>query len=115
MVDIISLPLFLKGFCNDHRLGKFSRGCLSFHKISFGGRVRFFFLVGSFSLTELSLDDNMLRGSVPIGLGPVMLLNAKGNALAGSIPAVVEHLSNLACILLSANRLTACIPATLGP
>ena len=73
-----------------------------------------FFPAGVSTLTELTLNENMIRGSVPTGLSPVMTFNARGNALTGSIPAAVGCLASLICVFLSANRLTGCIPATLG-
>ncbi len=68
-------------------------------------------------VTELSLDNNALTGSIPAELGNLAnleWLNLSSNGLTGSIPTELGNLANLQTLSLSSNGLTGSIPAELG-
>ena len=68
-------------------------------------------------VTELSLPDNNLTGTLPPELGDLTQLRRlvlDANQLAGSIPPALGRLSQLTMLDLSRNRLTGTIPPELG-
>ena len=75
-------------------------------RVDDGGRV-----------TELYLQKNDLKGSIPAELGALAHLKTlwlRGNGLAGAIPPELGRLANLENLSLHNNRLTGTIPGELG-
>jgi len=69
------------------------------------------------SLTSLNLRSNQLTGSIPSNIGNLLnldLLYLWGNQLTGSIPPELGNLTNLRFLHLSGNQLTGSIPSELG-
>ena len=68
-------------------------------------------------VTQLSLEDNQLSGSIPSSLGNLSNLEYLAlpvNQLSGSIPSSLGNLSNLEFLALSVNPLSGSIPSSLG-
>ena len=68
-------------------------------------------------VTELNLEDNNLRGTLPPGLAQLTNLsnlNLSTNQLTGAIPPELGQLTNLSGLNLSGNPLTGAIPPELG-
>ena len=67
-------------------------------------------------VTELSLWDNRLRGSIPSELGNLANLELLGlwdNQLSGSIPSELGNLDNLQGLSLRDNQFSGCVPVKL--
>ncbi|MGB0383616.1 MAG: clostripain-related cysteine peptidase [Ardenticatenaceae bacterium] len=68
-------------------------------------------------ISELSMHNNQLSGSIPPELGNLANLthlNLRSNELSGSIPAELGNLANLTSLWLYNNQLSGSIPAQLG-
>jgi len=68
-------------------------------------------------ITELTLEENGLSGSIPPdvgGLAKLTRLDLGDNRLSGSIPAELGRLANLGTLWLASNELTGPIPPSLG-
>ena len=68
-------------------------------------------------VTQLSLEDNQLSGSIPSSLGNLSnleYLSLAVNQLSGSIPSSLGNLSNLEYLALAVNPLSGSIPSSLG-
>lgn len=68
-------------------------------------------------VTELSLENNNLTGSLPAGLGNLAELRRlvlNGNSLSGRIPSELGNLANLTMLNLRGNALDGSIPSQLG-
>ncbi len=68
-------------------------------------------------VTELSLNDNNLQGTIPVELGQLnnlTKLNLSSNQLTGNLPKDLEQLNNLAELNLSKNQISGNIPTELG-
>ncbi|KAI3853512.1 hypothetical protein MKX03_017243 [Papaver bracteatum] len=68
-------------------------------------------------LTNLYLDENLLTGSIPPGIGSLRnlgRLNFRKNKFSGSIPSSFGNLSRLNYLVLDNNHLTGLIPSSLG-
>ena len=68
-------------------------------------------------VTQLSLSDTRLRGSIPAELGQLTYLKSLylyKNYLKGSIPAELGNLTNLTSLILGENNLSGSIPVELG-
>ena len=73
--------------------------------------------VSILNLSDTTLGDNNLTGSIPAELGNLtrpIELDLSGNELTGSIPAELGDLSMLQRLYLNGNQLTGSIPAELG-
>ncbi|CAK7330923.1 unnamed protein product [Dovyalis caffra] len=77
------------------------------------------------NLAELSLDDNMIQGPIPVALGPIpqnltesmpdlIFLSLSSNQLTGDIPASIGDMLSLQVIDLSHNSLAGSIPSSIG-
>jgi Leucine-rich repeat (LRR) protein len=69
------------------------------------------------AVTQLSLPNNQLSGSIPVELGnlaSLQYLKLSGNQLSGSIPLALGNLANLQFLALYSNQLTGSIPSDLG-
>ena len=67
-------------------------------------------------VTELSLYDNQLSGSIPSELGNLANLDTLSlydNQLSESIPSELGNLDNLEYLYLGGNQLSGCVPAKL--
>ena len=67
--------------------------------------------------TEINLNNNMLRGSIPVNimnLTNLVSINLSYNQLSGLIPKELSNLSNLENLNLSANQLSGSIPFEFG-
>ncbi len=65
-------------------------------------------------VTEISLNENQLSGSIPSELGNLAnltYLSLGTNQLSGEIPSELGNLSNLIYLYLRGNQLSGCIPA----
>lgn len=72
---------------------------------------------GAGFVTELSLENNNLTGSLPAGLGNLAELRRlvlNGNSLSGRIPPELGNLANLTMLNLRGNALNGSIPSQLG-
>ena len=72
---------------------------------------------GQGQVTQLSLRDNGLSGSLPAKLGQMdslQVLSLDRNSLSGSLPVELGDLSNLTRLALNRNSLTGSIPSELG-
>ena len=72
---------------------------------------------GSGRVTEVTLIDNNLQGTLPAQLGNLSnltLLALHSNQLSGPIPAQLGNLSNLKVLVLARNQLSGPIPSQLG-
>ncbi len=72
---------------------------------------------GNGRVTQISLDNNQLSGSIPPALGDLsnlQFLNLIGNQLSGSIPPELGNLSALTTLYLFSNQLSGIIPLELG-
>ena len=68
------------------------------------------------NLAVLDLGDNHLSGDMPTSIGQLTLLeslNLEGNQLAGDLPPEIQHLGNLESLHLAGNQLSGEIPAEL--
>ncbi|HRH50005.1 MAG TPA: T9SS type A sorting domain-containing protein [Panacibacter sp.] len=68
-------------------------------------------------VTQLNLDNNRLKGSIPasIGnLGELFILNLPYNEISGNIPPELANLKQLNAIYLNNNQFSGTIPAVLG-
>ena len=68
-------------------------------------------------VTELSLEENNLLGTIPAGLAKLRdlaILNLDGNFLTGSLPRELGQLSSLQQLNLAFNALTGTLPSDLG-
>lgn len=73
--------------------------------------------VGRLNLSQLSMQENKITGSIPPSIGnlsELILLNLSSNLLNGTIPAEVSLLSQLQQLFLSHNLFSGEIPAALG-
>jgi hypothetical protein len=65
-------------------------------------------------ITEMRLDNNNLKGTIPSGLGSMTKLTTKlslsRNNLKGTIPSSLASLTELSSISLSKNALTGLVP-----
>ena len=69
------------------------------------------------SVSSLSLDSNLLTGTIPAELGNLTSLNylsLGANSLSGSIPKELGSLANLTTLSLFSNSLSGSIPSELG-
>jgi len=68
-------------------------------------------------VTHISVYNNKLEGTIPVGLGnltELINLDLSSNLLTGSIPSDIGNLSNLTALSLFQNNITGSIPAELG-
>ena len=68
-------------------------------------------------VTELSLNDNNLQGTIPVELGQLTNLadlNLSKNQISGNIPRELGQLTNLDSLILAYNKLTGEIPTELA-
>ncbi|HEY9623287.1 MAG TPA: DUF4347 domain-containing protein [Crinalium sp.] len=74
--------------------------------------------IGNFaSLTNLNLVNNQLSGSIPTQIGNLINLTdlyLYGNQLSGSIPSQIGNLTKLSTLNLDVNKLSGSIPVELG-
>ncbi|XP_048226158.1 putative receptor-like protein kinase At3g47110 isoform X2 [Ricinus communis] len=71
----------------------------------------------STQLQIFTLGQNLIRGSIPIGIKNLVslsLLGLEGNFLSGNVPAVLGNLQNLEGLHLNYNRFSGSIPSSLG-
>ncbi|KAI6698255.1 hypothetical protein NL676_018374 [Syzygium grande] len=71
----------------------------------------------STTFTSLRLDQNLVHGSIPFGVGNLVnleLLSLSENELTGNIPLSIGALYNLQVLWLSHNNISGIIPFTLG-
>ena len=72
---------------------------------------------GSGQVTQLSLRNNGLSGSLPAALGKLeslQVLSLDRNSISGSLPSELGNLSNLTRLAMNRNNLTGSIPTELG-
>lgn len=83
----------------------------------FGGELPNSIANLSSSMSILTIGSNLLRGTVPLGIGNLVeltLLGLEGNNLSGKVPNSIGNLQKLLGLYLNVNELSGPIPSSLG-
>ena len=103
---------FLNNFANCTSLK-----VLSFAQNQFGGILPSFIANLPTQLKSLTMGSNLIRGSIPTGIGNLVnlnLLGLEGNYLGGPLPDILGKLQNLEGLYLNDNKFSGLIPSSLG-